>query len=182
MSSDRSTTRLEALLRDVRAVRKRHRSTRIVAKNCRIPFRIFGNILQNKGKGGWRKNQLTNTVIEHRIHSTHLTHSSSIWMWAGRAQSVEWPATAWTVRGSSPGGGEIFRTRPDRPWGPPSPLYNGSRVFPGGKVAGAWGWPPTPSSSEVKERIEPYIDCPSGPSWSVWSELIHLDRWRRIIS
>jgi hypothetical protein len=28
---------------------------------------------------------------------------------------------------------EIFRTRPDRPWGPPSLLYNGYRVFPGGK-------------------------------------------------
>jgi len=35
--------------------------------------------------------------------------------------------------GSNPGGGEIFRTRPDRPWGPPSLLYNGYRVFPGGK-------------------------------------------------
>jgi hypothetical protein len=34
--------------------------------------------------------------------------------------------------------GEIFRTRPDRPWGPPSLLYNGYRVFPGGKAAGAW--------------------------------------------
>jgi hypothetical protein len=34
--------------------------------------------------------------------------------------------------------GEIFRTRPDRPWGPPSLLYNGYRVFPGGKVAEAW--------------------------------------------
>jgi hypothetical protein len=30
--------------------------------------------------------------------------------------------------------GEIFRTCPDRPWGPPSLLYNGYRVFPGGKV------------------------------------------------
>jgi hypothetical protein len=29
--------------------------------------------------------------------------------------------------------GEIFRC-PDRPWGPPSLLYNGYRVFPGGKV------------------------------------------------
>jgi len=28
-------------------------------------------------------------------------------------------------------GGEIFRTCPDRPWGPPSLLYNGYRVFPG---------------------------------------------------
>ena len=31
------------------------------------------------------------------------------------------------------GGGEIFRTCPDRPWGPTSLLYNGYRVFPGGK-------------------------------------------------
>ena len=29
--------------------------------------------------------------------------------------------------------GEIFRTCPDRPWGPPSLLYNWYRVFPGGK-------------------------------------------------
>jgi hypothetical protein len=29
--------------------------------------------------------------------------------------------------------GEIFRTYPDRLWGPPSLLYNGYRVFPGGK-------------------------------------------------
>ena len=35
-------------------------------------------------------------------------------------------------------GGEIFRTRPDRPWGLPSPLYNDYRVFSGGKAAGAW--------------------------------------------
>jgi hypothetical protein len=30
-------------------------------------------------------------------------------------------------------GGEIFRACPDWPWGPPSLLYNGYRVFPGGK-------------------------------------------------
>jgi hypothetical protein len=35
--------------------------------------------------------------------------------------------------GLNRGGGEIFRTSPDRPWGPPSLLYNGYRVFPGGK-------------------------------------------------
>ena len=34
---------------------------------------------------------------------------------------------------SNPGGGEIFRTCPDQPWGPPSLLYNGYRIFPGGK-------------------------------------------------
>jgi hypothetical protein len=43
----------------------------------------------------------------------------------------------------NPGGGEIFSTRPDRPWGLPSLLYNGCRVIPGGKAAGAWSWPPT---------------------------------------
>jgi hypothetical protein len=32
------------------------------------------------------------------------------------------------------GGGQIFRTRPDRPWGPPILLYNEYRVsFPGVK-------------------------------------------------
>jgi hypothetical protein len=47
-------------------------------------------------------------------------------------------ATSWTVRGSNPGGGEIFSIRPDRPWGLPSLLYNGYRVIPGGKATGAW--------------------------------------------
>jgi len=42
-------------------------------------------------------------------------------------------ATAWTVRGSNTGGGEIFRTCPDRPWGPPSLLHNGYQVFSGVK-------------------------------------------------
>jgi hypothetical protein len=54
------------------------------------------------------------------------------------AQSVQRLATGWTVRGSNPDEGEIFHTRPDRPWGPPSLLYNGYRHFPGGKAAGAW--------------------------------------------
>jgi hypothetical protein len=46
--------------------------------------------------------------------------------------------TRWTVWGLNPGGGEIFRTSPDRPWGLPSLLYNGYRVIPGGKAAGTW--------------------------------------------
>jgi len=32
---------------------------------------------------------------------------------------------------------EIFRTRPDRPWGLLSPLYNGYEVFTGSKAAEA---------------------------------------------
>ena len=41
------------------------------------------------------------------------------------------------------GGAEIFSSRPDRPCGSPSLLYNGYRVFLGGKAAGALRSPPT---------------------------------------
>ena len=37
-----------------------------------------------------------------------------------------------------PVGGEIFRTRPDRPRGLTSLLYSGYRVFTGGKAAKEW--------------------------------------------
>jgi len=40
-------------------------------------------------------------------------------------------ATAWTVRVSNPGGGEIFRARPERPWGPPASYTVGTDSFPG---------------------------------------------------
>ena len=50
----------------------------------------------------------------------------------------------------NPGRGDIFNTRPDRPWGPPSLLYNGYRVsFPGRGVNH-----PLPSKAEVKEKVE----------------------------
>jgi hypothetical protein len=46
-------------------------------------------------------------------------------------------ATARTVRGSNASRGEILRTRPDRPRGPPSLVSNVYRVFsPGGKRPG----------------------------------------------
>jgi len=64
-------------------------------------------------------------------------------------------------------GNEIFRTHPERPWGPPSLLYNGYRVFPGVKAAGAWRLPPTPSSVEVEEREKLYPYSASGPTWPV---------------
>ena len=53
------------------------------------------------------------------------------------------------VQGSNPGGGEIFCTCPDRPWGPPSLLYNGYRVFPGGKEQSGHDADPSPPASAV---------------------------------
>jgi len=54
--------------------------------------------------------------------------------------------------GIDPGGGEIFRTCPDRPWGPPSLLYNGYRVFPGGKGRPGRDAGPSPPSSAVVKK------------------------------
>jgi hypothetical protein len=79
------------------------------------------------------------------------------------------PATGWTTQGSDPGGGgggggDFFPNRPDCPWGPPSHLNNGYRVFPARSV---WSGPPTPSSTKVKEIIQLHILSLSGPSWPV---------------
>jgi len=73
-------------------------------------------------------------------------------------------ATGWTVRGSNPGGSEIFCTCPDRPWDPPSLLYNGYRVFPGGKErSGRDADPLTPFSAVGYERVELYLYSPYRP-------------------
>ena len=53
--------------------------------------------------------------------------------------------------------GEIFR-RPDRPWGPPSLLYNGYRVFPG--IESGRGVTLTPHPlllPKSKNRVELYL-------------------------
>jgi hypothetical protein len=65
------------------------------------------------------------------------------------------------IRPSGPGssvgivnpGGARFSARTDRPWGPPSLLYNGYRVFPGVKVRpGRAADHSPPSSAEVLEE------------------------------
>ena len=60
--------------------------------------------------------------------------------------------TGWTVRGSNPG--EARFSAPVQT-GPPSLLYNGYRVFPGGKVLpGRNADPSPPSNAEVYNRVE----------------------------
>jgi hypothetical protein len=55
--------------------------------------------------------------------------------------------------------GAIFRTLPDRPWGPPSLLYNRYRIIAGGGGGGGVKRPgrginhPSPSSAQVKKRV-----------------------------
>ena len=57
-----------------------------------------------------------------------------------------------------PVGGEIFRIRSDRPWGPHRLLHNGYRVsFPGVKRPGCGVDHPAHSSAEVIERVELYL-------------------------
>ena len=49
--------------------------------------------------------------------------------------------------------GVRFSARPDRPWGPPSLLYNVYRVFPGGKERPRRDADPSPpSSAEVLQE------------------------------
>ena len=80
----------------------------------------------------------------------------------------------WTDRGSNTGGDEISRTRPDRPWGLPSLLYNGYWVFPGGKAGRAWCWPPTSISAprSWKGRAIPLL--PLWASVACYRENIYL--------
>jgi hypothetical protein len=68
------------------------------------------------------------------------------------------------VLGSNPGGGKIFCTHSDQPWGPPSLLYNVYQVSVlGVKQPGCGIDHSTPSSANVKERVELYLYSPSGP-------------------
>jgi len=54
--------------------------------------------------------------------------------------------------GSNPSRGEIFRTCPDWPCGPPSLLYDGYWVLPGGEERPGCDADPSPSSSVVVKK------------------------------
>ena len=52
-----------------------------------------------------------------------------------------------------PVGGGRFSARPDRPWSPPSLLYSGYRVFPGGKASGMWLYHPPHLAPRLKKEL-----------------------------
>jgi len=57
-------------------------------------------------------------------------------------------------------GDETFRTCPDRPWGQPSLLYSGYRVFPGGKERPGRDAGPSPPPSAVVKKEYSYTSTP----------------------
>ena len=114
-----------------------------------------GSSLNTFNYTGYKKKKKSNSKINRELYTAK-----------GRDSSV---GIATRYRLDGPGiesrwGGEFFRTRPD----PPSLLYNGYRVFPGGKAAGTWLWPPTPNLAPRLRKEQSYCSTPpSGPSWGV---------------
>ena len=47
-------------------------------------------------------------------------------------------------------------------------------IYSVGRSAGAWCCVPTSSRTDVKERVELYIESPAGPSWPVTGINVHL--------
>jgi hypothetical protein len=77
------------------------------------------------------------------------------------AQSIQRLAASWAVRGSNPGGGESFRTCPQRHWGSPCLLYNGYRVFPRGRMRPRRDADPSPLlAPRCKNTVELYRYSP----------------------
>jgi len=76
--------------------------------------------------------------------------------------------TRWGVRFSAP-----VQTGPRSP---PSLLYNGYRVFPGGKERPGRDADTSPPSSAIgHERVEVYIYCPYGP-YGLYRASVHVQR------
>jgi len=93
------------------------------------------------------------------------THCTSTTAFRLAQDSVVCIAPHFTVRERNPGGREIFRIRPDRPWGPATLLCSEKRVsLPGEERLGRGVDNQPLSSAEVKVRVELYLYPPSGPS------------------
>ena len=128
------------------------------------PIKTHFNILSpTSGSIKWHSPSGFPTRVVLRWYFSHFNWRISIYPLSVRYIRDSVVATGWTVRGSSAGGDEIFRNRPEGPWGPPSLLYNGYRVFSVVKAVEACRWLPTPfyRRSYRKSRVIPLF-----PLWS----------------
>ena len=101
--------------------------------------------------------------MEMKVTAEELTSSLSMFCVPGSVVGY----SDWLRAGRSgdriPVGDEIFRSCPDRPWSPPSLLYNGYCVFPGGKERpGRKADPSSPSSAVVMEEYSYNSTPPMG--------------------
>ena len=85
----------------------------------------------------------------------------SIWVSVGpgqRSQYSDWLRAGWSRVRIPVGGGAKFSSPVQTgPGAHPASCTMGTRSFPWDKAAGAWRWPPTTSSNEVKERVQLYL-------------------------
>jgi len=89
--------------------------------------------------------------------------------WVGRDSTVS-IVTHYELDGSgieSRWGARFSAPVQTRPGAHPASYTMGTRSFPGVKRLGHGIDHPPPSSTEVKERVDLYLHCPSGPSWHV---------------
>jgi hypothetical protein len=101
------------------------------------------------------------SVFQSKIYNNFRAENS----WLGSSVGI---ATGYELdgQGIESRWGEFFRC-PDWPWGPPSLLYNGHRVFPGGKMRLGRVIDHSPG----QERVELYLYSPTRPSGPVTGEL-----------
>jgi len=81
--------------------------------------------------------------------------------------------------------GEIFCTCPDRPWGPPSLLYNGYRVFPWGKQRPERDADPSPLLVpwSWKSRAIPLLpQSLSACTWVTFTFYLHIQHFDIVFS
>jgi hypothetical protein len=123
-----------------------------------VQYWIWQNLLWDMGSTKYRgirftwkcgalgKPRVTCVDISQLLGLKHSSQTPSVYLWDKHFNFGGFSClTGWTIRGSNPGIGEIFLTRPDWPRGPPIFMSKGYYVpFLRGKTAGAWCWPPTP--------------------------------------
>jgi hypothetical protein len=118
------------------------------------------NILCNAAWPGWE------IPAEQRLNLTRCSCLQNKRVWHGRI----FTSREILLRLSS-FHGFTFCTRPYRTWGPPRPLDIGYRslflLWSGRGVALTTNNPSSPSSAEVKERVERCVYSPSGLLWFV---------------